>query len=64
MNTQTKIYGHQGWYDLVYIELKATVEGYIKAGIPVHRSLELAFDSSCASKGIKHRIENEIKLAN
>ena len=55
-----RINGHKGWYDIVYNELLSNVQGYIKAGFTKQRALELAFAASCASKGIKHKIENLI----
>jgi hypothetical protein len=56
----SKINGQQGWYDLIYTELLSNVQGYINAGMDKQRALEVAFDASCASKGIKHKIENLI----
>jgi len=56
-----RINGPQGWYDIVYSDLNTSVRGLIKAGMPVNRALVVAFDASAASKGIKHRIEDEIR---
>jgi len=56
----SKINGHSGWYDLVYNNLLEDVNGLISSGMSKQRALEVAFGESCASKGIKHRIENII----
>jgi len=56
-----RIDGPQGWYDIVYIELLNSVEGAIRAGTEPVAALVRVFDDSCASKGIKHRVEDEIK---
>lgn len=58
---EQRINGPQGWYDIAYNNLNDSVRGLIEAGMPVNRALVIAFDESAASKGIKHRIEDEIR---
>ena len=55
-----RIDGPKGWYNIVYDKLLSEVRGYIKAGFSKQKALEMVFDASCASKGIKHKIEDLI----